>query len=49
MKKLFIVVMLAFCQGCSTINVTTSGDVLVDAHKNIVVSDPTATVGVPLI
>lgn len=43
---LFILLALA---GCTTINVTTSGNVTVDAHKNITVSDPQATVGIPLL
>ncbi|GEM_PF-6931341 len=37
----------AIVAGCTTINVTSDGDVRVDAHKEIVVADP--SVEVPLL
>lgn len=47
MKKVILLALLLLCAGCTTINVTTDGDVKVDARKTVTVSDP--TVGVPAI
>lgn len=48
MRILFTIVFF-FISGCTTINVTANGNVTVDAHKDVTVSDPSATVGLPLL
>lgn len=48
-KTILALIALGLLAGCTTINVTTTGNVAVDAHKEIAVSDPSATVGLPLL
>ena len=49
MKLFLLLATLGLVSGCTTINVTTTGNVAVDAHKEIAVVDPNATVGLPLL
>lgn len=49
MVRVSVLMFFALLAGCTTVNVTTSGDVTVDAHKEITVSDPTASVGIPVL
>lgn len=49
MVKIIAAILLLCSVSCTTINVTTSGGVLIDAHKQIIVSDPSANIGIPLL
>lgn len=49
MKATILIMLFLSISGCTMINVTTCGDVSIDAHKDVVVSDPQANVEVPMI
>jgi len=49
MKKIICLTMLLLCAGCTINYVADSSGVNIDARKDIAVTDPTTTVGLPVL
>lgn len=49
MKKAICLALILLCAGCTLNYVTDSSGVNIDAHKDIKVTDPTTTVGLPVL
>ena len=49
MKKVICFALLLLCAGCTVNYVRDSSGVNIDARKNIKVTDPTTTVGLPVL
>ena len=49
MKKIMVLILLSMLAGCSTINVYDSSGVTVNMPKTVTVSDPSTSIGLPLL